>query len=197
MKDKNIEEELNKLSPFLSKIKKQKKEISKLPKDYFINFEDRLMHRIAAENALQPRIKVKSKKRWLEVLFALFKPSSIAIMASCILLLFIGIRNYSTIEKETSPSLLAKLSLKETKDYLGNHVEDLSIEEITSLFDETDLNWIQKENLPIIIEAEKNTNSKKTLKKQKPTIQKVLESTNNNDLLQSITEEDLESYELF
>lgn len=189
MNDKNnIDKELKELSPFLSKLKKNKKQGS-LPNNYFERFEDRLMHRIQEENALTPTIKKTDLSFW-DKLMLLLTPK-FALGFSVAMSLVIGTifvfnnNNISNNDNNNSFSeghLLANLSFEETNNYIINHIDDFSIEDIVASLDIEILEKIE----------EKKLHKQATSSTSSTAMQRAIEAAGGKSILEDLKASDIE-----
>ncbi len=202
MENENIHNELEDLSPLLSRHKKGKKKEVSLPANYFNSFEDRLMARIEEEEALigttQKQEQKKEQRGWFWAWFSMRKLAGFASIA-----LLIGVAIFfwpKPAVEEATPLLLADLSLEETRGYVLDNIEDFSTEQIVAVIEEPIIEAIQEE---VKIMEEEVVDimpvEAKEEKEEKAAIDKALEKINAEDLLDELSEEDLEgsSYELF
>lgn len=195
MKKNKINKELEELSPFLSQFKKDKKEGFSMPENYFDNFEDRLMHRIEEEAALSPERHSDTKETasFFSRIKAFFRPHYAIGFSTCLLLIIGSIYVLKPVDNptnlETMEGLLADGSID---SYIYNHIEDFRTEDIIASLDLEEVADIQKD---IIGEEElvSNTTTKeKSVKTVESSMDKALDAVEVEDLLDDLTEEDLD-----
>jgi len=159
MNKKEIEEELKDISPFLANIKKDKKEGFSMPANYFDRFEDRLMHRIETESALEPKAiqENDNKSVWSFFRGLLTAKMQYAMGISMVVLVMLIalplINQEPTLPSATSSGLLAQLSQEEAKNYVAEHVDDFSTEDLTATVEQERLNELQA-TVTVVVEEE-------------------------------------------
>jgi len=205
MKDKNTKEELQELSSFLHQMKEadDSEKDKAIPANYFQNFEDRLMHRIKEEEALTASPSVKDRPTVLAAFWQWLQWRYVAFAGMTCVLLLVGVwvwNNNSTATNKAAPTLLADLSVEETHSFVINNIEEFETEEIVAMVDEEVLENMQTElaaNLPA--PSKEKGKEVSTAEDKDNALDKALEASDNKDLLDDLTEEDLEggSYELF
>ncbi len=128
-KEKNIDKELEELSPFLAEMKSKKENIE-MPENYFHYLENSVMQQVELENVpILQNEKGESIPFWNR----LFLSRTIVGLASVVLLITAGIY-FSKGEIETSESLqLADLTDTEILNYLSENVEILDIYSLNEL----------------------------------------------------------------
>jgi len=195
MKKNKINKELEELSPFLSNFKKDKKDVFSMPANYFDKFEDRLMHRIEEEAALSPER--HSDKRietpFLSKIKAFFRPHYAIGFSTCLLLIIGSIYVLKPVDSpthlDTMEGLLADGSID---SYIYNHIEDFRTEDIIASLEFEEIVDIQ---VGMIGEEELNSNNvgtEKTIETIKISMDRALDAVEIEDLLDDLTEEDLE-----
>jgi hypothetical protein len=195
MKKNKINKELEELSPFLSNLKKDKKEGFSMPANYFDKFEDRLMHRIEEEAALSPERHSETEETtsFLSKIKAFFRPHYAIGFSTCLLLIIGSIYVLKPANNptnlETMEGLLADGSID---TYIYNHIEDFRTEDIIASLDIEEVVEVQED---IVGEEELNST---VINKEKPTgtikssMDKALEAVEVEDLLDDLTEDDLD-----
>ena len=205
--NKNIKKELEDLSPWLHELKsKSTPERKGPPKDYFQNFEDRLMHRIQEEEALTEKPLVQETRLsswWKRILAGLFQPKyavgfSVAIIVVVFLTNNLG-ENPTAPETSTSNLLLAELSVEETTDYILNNIQDFETTEIMEVVEETMIDDEISEKLTITtIETVSEPNEVLKPIEEENTLNKVLEELEDEEaFLEELTEEEIEELDIF
>ena len=212
MKD-NIDKELDDLSPFLSKHKKSRQNgQSALPEDYFVNFENRLMDRVKydTEEAQYVSQEASGPQRWKSSMKVILRPKYLSLAAACLFGIVIGwqyIGNSNDLPVGTT-KLLAELSVEETQNYLVDNVEDIELDEIATIIADTELQKISEDNLLVVDDSETMENSSEATKEEmedeaiqevpvekvsqeESSIQKAIDKTNTEGLLDDITEEEI------
>ncbi|WMX15032.1 MULTISPECIES: hypothetical protein [unclassified Aureispira] len=196
MEKNKIDKELKDLSPFLSELKKDKKEGFSMPANYFDKFEDRLMHRIEEEQAIEG--KQQSPKRlafsFWEGIKRFFKPHYAIGFSTCALLIIGSIYVLQPVETATKSDVMEGLLADGSIDsYIYNHIEDFKTEDIVALLDVEEVADIQqdmvKEKLTVSNEL---STEEKAVETVKSSMDKALEQVEVENLLEDITEEDLE-----
>jgi hypothetical protein len=203
MKKNEIKDELEKLSPFLSKFKKDKKNGFSMPANYFERFEDRLMNRIYEEEALEATTSPDTGSassptiRFWSFVRLLFIPQYAAGFSIGIVVIVFGLYFFNNgVQTVDQPILLAQvleeeLTLEETKDYIINNIDDFATEDIVESLAAAEVDDIQAD-LPTIektvieeVEIEETQDGKSSM-------DKAFEEIENEDFLDDLTEEDLE-----
>jgi hypothetical protein len=192
MKKNKINKELEELSPFLSNMKKDKKDVFSMPANYFDTFEDRLMHRIEEEAALSPErhSDKKIETPFFNKIKAFFRPHYAIRFSTCLLLIIGSIYVLKPVDSptnlETMEGLLADGSID---NYIYNHIEDFRTEDIVASLEVVDIQGDEigeEELVSNSISIEKSTETIKT------SMDKALDAAGIEDLLDDLTEEDLE-----
>lgn len=198
MKKNKINKELEELSPFLSNLRKDKKDAFSMPENYFDKFEDRLMHRIEAAAALSPKRYSEKKvaSPFLSRIKAFFRPHYAIGFSTCLLLIIGSIYVLKPIDSptnlETMEGLLADGSID---SYIYDHIEDFRTEDIVASLELEELVDIQEYKIG---EEELNSNTvneEKSTERIKSSMDKALDAVEIEDLLDDLTEEDLELLE--
>ena len=124
---KEVKEELQHLSPFLSDLKKENP--FKVPQQYFEQLPDELMNRVRKDRL---RSSDKTKVSWLDQflneLVRIFSPRLVAGFATCVLLLAAG---FFFLRQEQNPAeqeFLAGVSNEEIQQYLSDNIDDIDDE---------------------------------------------------------------------
>ena len=194
MKKNKINKELEELSPFLSNLKKDKKDAFSMPENYFDKFEDRLMHRIEEEAALSPE---RHSDKKIEIPFlsrikAFFRPQYAIGFSSCLLLIIGSIYVLKPVDSSTNLDTMEGLLADGSIDsYIYDHIEDFRTEDIVASLELEELIDIQKD---IIGEEELNSDilsKEKSNETIKASMDKALDAVEIEDLLDDLTEEDL------
>lgn len=195
MEKKKINKELEGLSPFLSNLKKDKKEEFSMPANYFDKFEDRLMHRIEEEAALstERHLEEKTTGSFLSSIKSFFRPHYAIGFSTCLLLIIGSIYVLkpvdSPINVDTMEGLLADGSID---TYIYNHIEDFRTEDIVALLEVDEVADVQED---IVGEEALNStavNTEKTTETIQSSMDKALDAVAADDLLDDLTEEDLD-----
>lgn len=184
-----MKDELNELSPFLAKLKKDKKEKTTIPNNYFENFEARLMNRIHEEEALNPKEIPTMEKPlgfWARMQF-IFAPKFVAGFSMAVVFLVLGVLGLKYNANDNEQVLLAELTVEEAKNYILNNIEDFDTEDIISHLAIDEIVAFQ-ENIPVL----EKTNTATQKENKTSTIDKAIKSANAEDLLKDLTEDDLE-----
>lgn len=201
MKNKEIQDELNELSPFLSDLKKDKKEGFKMPANYFDRFEDRLMHRIKEESALEPQENVTtsppSKVGFWEFMRTLIRPQYAVGFSTCLILLVFGLYyvNNNVESQEECSTLMACLTPDEMNSYIITNIEEFSTEDIVDAMPTEEVAEFQ-DKIPEIKEVIENVVAEPVVESTKAnteqsTMDKALEAAGAENLLDDLSEEDL------
>ena len=195
MKKNKINEELEEISPFLSNLKKDKKDEFSMPTNYFDSFEDRLMHRIEEETALSPEGHSDRKETasFFSKMKVFFRPHYAIGFSTCLLLIIASIYVIQPVDKpsnlDTMEGLLADGSID---SYIYNHIEDFRTEDIIASLNLDEVADIQ---VDVIGEEEPVSNvtpKEKPTKIVKSSMDKALDAVEVEDLLDELTEEDLD-----
>lgn len=182
----NSNDELKELSSFLSKLPKSKKQ-EVLPKDYFQNFEARLMNRINEEEALKPKTIETKTTSWWDKISTIFIPKYAFGFASVIILI-VSVFFVLNDNNATQEDLLAELSQEEATTYIVNNIEDFSTEEIIASLE---LNEIKKiETITIIKPTIENKTTEPS--SSKTAMEKAIEQAGGERILEDLKAEDIE-----
>lgn len=194
----DIKKELEELSPSLSQIPKDRTKGYGIPKDYFSNFEDKLMSAIEADsiNELEKESKVVPIKHQQSGIISLFKNAKVLAAAASIAGLFLLFNSdIFKQDKQDAQQLLAALSHDETNTYILDNIDQFETEDLIEYVDANTLTNL-KSTLP--------TYDTKTIdlsedKDREETADKLLEQTFNdssvNDILDALSDEELEALE--
>ncbi len=206
--NKNIKKELEDLSPWLHELKsKSTPERKGPPKDYFQNFEDRLMHRIQEEEALTEKPLVEETRLsswWKRILAGLFQPKyAVGFSVAIIVVVFFanGLGETPTApQTKTTNLLLAELSVEETTDYIINNIQDFETTEIMGVVEEMVIDEQISEKLTITTIEPASELNEEVLEpaKEDNTLDKVLENLDDEEaFLEELTEEEIEELDIF
>lgn len=189
MREKDNQEEFKNLAPKLKHLLDQEQQRADLPKDYFQNFEARLQQRIATEQSLEPAVPKRSWSNWWQLVW---KPLT-ALAVPALLLLF-WFKPAPQPDMPVQSNFLA-LSTQEIDQYIVQNLEEFSIGDLTTMAETEVLdNWqegilAEATQEPEPIQALPSTLNNPT--KQESSFDKALEATQNEDLLDELTTEDL------
>jgi hypothetical protein len=132
----DIRKELEELSPFLAKLKKEKDGFE-VPVDYFQGLSDQIMDRIKAEEQPAPQAspatpawvtQVKQAIQWL------VQPQYALAIASVAILLVAGWWwNQSNTLRPSSDALFAELSQEDILNYIDQNIENFGTELVTAV----------------------------------------------------------------
>jgi len=198
MEKKKINKELEALSPFLSNLKKDKKEEFSMPVNYFDKFEDRLMHRIEEEAALstERHSEENTTNSFLSRIKSFFRPHYAIGFSTCLLLIIGSIYVLKPVDSPTNLDTIEGLLADGSIDtYIYNHIEDFRTEDIVALLEVDEVADIQED---IVGEEALNAtavNTEKTTETVQSSMDKALDAVAADDLLDDLTEEDLELME--
>lgn len=198
MEKKKINKELEALSPFLSFLKKDKKEEFSMPVNYFDKFEDRLMHRIEEEAALstERHSEENTTGSFLSRIKSFFRPHYAIGFSTCLLLIIGSIYVLKPVDSPTNLDTIEGLLADGSIDtYIYNHIEDFRTEDIVALLEVDEVADIQED---IVGEEALNStavNTEKTTETIQSSMDKALDAVAADDLLDDLTEEDLELME--
>jgi hypothetical protein len=198
MEKKKINKELEALSPFLSNLKKDKKEEFSMPVNYFDKFEDRLMHRIEEEAALstERHSEENTTNSFLSRIKSFFRPHYAIGFSTCLLLIIGSIYVLKPVDSPTNLDTIEGLLADGSIDtYIYNHIEDFRTEDIVALLEVDEVADIQED---IVGEEALNStavNTEKTTETIQSSMDKALDAVAADDLLDDLTEEDLELME--
>ncbi|MFK7797088.1 MAG: hypothetical protein AB8E82_06515 [Aureispira sp.] len=191
MREKDNQEEFKNLAPKLKHLLDQEQQQASLPKNYFQNFEARLQQRIATEQCLEPTAIAPSKRTWNHWLQWLWKP--FVALGVPALLVFFWLRPFEP-NLPVQTDFLA-LSTQEIDQYIAQNLDEFSLGDLTTMAEPEVLdNWqegILEEATPepksIIVPAPKPPHQTK----QESSLDKALEATQSEDLLDELNTEDL------
>ena len=198
-KKDEINNELNEISPFLSDLNKDRKEGFSIPKNYFDNFENRLMSRIREEEALSGSKIADSVDNtifsWIQnAVKLLFTPKYAVSFSIAVVAVVFGIQFFSISTSDTTqePSLIAQLSIEETHLFIVNNIHDFSIDDIIEIV-ETEVIEDLHIDLPSL--HYENKNEKQVINKEKDkqsSFDKALESAEAKNLFDELSDEDFD-----
>jgi len=203
MKKNEIKDELEELSPFLSKLKKDKKEGFSMPANYFEGFEDRLMHRIHEEEALEGTTSSDTGSAssptigFWSFIKSMFRPQYAVGFSVAMVLIVFSLYLFNNGEQTVNqPILLAQvleeeLTLAETEAYIISNIDDFATEDIVESLATEELDDIQAD-LPTIEKTVTEEVEIEEPKDVKSSMDKALEEIDTEDFLDDLTEEDLE-----
>lgn len=195
MKKNKINKELEELSPFLSNLKKDKKESFSMPANYFDKFEDRLMHRIEEETALTavPNSENKKAGNFLSKIKAFFRPHYAIGFSTCLLLIIGSIYVLKPIESPTNLDTMEGLLADGSIDtYIYSHIEDFKTEDIVAFLEVEEVVGIQEDIIGEKAVYSAELKIEKTTETVKSSMDKALDAVAVDDLLEHLTEDDLE-----
>lgn len=202
MKKNKINKELEELSPFLSQLKKDKKEGFSMPANYFDTFEDRLMHRIEEEAALSP-IRHSEKEttfQFFKTIKAFFSPRYAIGFSTCLILIIGSVYVLNPVESTTNIDAMEGLLADGSIDaYIYNNIEDFKTEDIVAFLGEDEVADFQEDIIGEELTVSTNLNLETSTEAAKSSMDKALEVVEIDDLLDNLTEEDLDlnEYDLF
>jgi hypothetical protein len=198
MKNNKINKELEELSPFLSNLKKDKKEDFSMPANYFDKFEDRLMHRIEEEAALSPERHSENGTgvSFLSRIKAFFRPHYAIGFSTCLLLIIGSIYVLKPVESSTNLDAMEGLLADGSIDtYIYNHIEDFRTEDIVALLEVEEVADIQVDMIGEEVPVSNDTPTEKPTETIQASMDKALDAVAVDDLLDDLTEDDLELME--
>lgn len=194
MREKDNQEEFKNLAPKLKYLLDQEQQRAALPKDYFQNFEARLKQRIITEQSLETPVIAAPKHSWSNWWQSVWKPlTALAIPA---LLLLCWLKASPTSEMPTQTDFLA-LSTQEIDQYIIQNLEEFSLGELTAMAEPEVLdNWqegiLAKATQEVELKPiETHIAPSSDPTKRESSLDKALEATQNEDLLDELTTEDL------
>lgn len=200
MKKKEIAKELEGVSPFLFDLKKDKKEDFSMPTNYFNRFEDRLMHRIKAEAILEKVTDYKSATPTLSsfsfwTFLRTFMQLKYAIgFSTSVLLIVLGLYvvNNGTNPPSGDTNIEGLLAEADIDDYINNNIEEFTIDEILTVLVSEEIEIIEKKIAPIEELSVESSVIDNSIEKQASSMDKALETIENDDFLDDLTIDDLE-----
>jgi hypothetical protein len=195
MKKNKINKELEDLSPFLSQLKKDKKEGFSMPANYFDTFENRLMHRIEEEAALSPSSSSQKETtfQFFKTIKAFFSPRYAIGFSTCLILIIGSVYVLKPVESTTNIDVMEGLLADGSIDaYIYNNIEDFKTEDIVAFLDEDEVIDIQEDIIGEELPVSNNFSLGKSTEAAKSSMDKAMEVVVIDDLLDDLTEEDLE-----
>lgn len=191
MREKNNQEEFKNLAPKLKHLLDQEQQQAGLPKDYFQNFEARLQQRIVTEQSLEPA--AAPKHTWNNWWQSLWKPFAALVVPALLVLFWLRPLPEPNIPLPTD---FLALSTQEIDQYIAQNLEEFSLGDLTAMAETEVLdNWQEgiltdttKEPTPI----ETPTTAPSNPTKKESSLDKALETTQNENLLDELTTEDLD-----
>lgn len=142
MKDKNVQKELEEISPFLAKLSGEKKKAN-TPENYFAYLENSVMQQVELEAT--PTLQTTAGTR-VSLWNLLFSPRGAMSLASVALLIFAGfyfIKN-DAVQSDTALQF-ADLTDAEILNYLTDNAETLDIYSLDAAVDASVLEMIEFE----------------------------------------------------
>lgn len=132
-----IRKELEELSPFLSKMKKEK-EGFEVPANYFKQLPDLIMDRIQEEEA--PSYSTAPTTNWLDQIIEriqlLLQPQYAMALASVAILIVASIFFFGQNDDLANATTLAEVSDDEISSYVMNNVEEFEMDLLMEVMDE-------------------------------------------------------------
>jgi hypothetical protein len=132
-----IRKELEELSPFLSKMKKEK-EGFEVPTNYFKQLPDLIMDRIQEEEA--PSYSTAPTTNWLDQIIEriqlLLQPQYAMALASVAILIVASIFFFGQNDDLANATTLAEVSDDEISSYVMNNVEEFEMDLLMEVMDE-------------------------------------------------------------
>lgn len=195
MEKNKINRELEEIAPFLSNLKKDKKEGFSMPENYFDKFEHRLMHRIEEENALSANQNSDNSinVNFLTKIKTFFSPYYAVGFSTCVLLIIGSVyvlQPTDTIDSlVTIDGLLADGSID---SYIYENIEEFKTEDIVALLKIEEVADIQEDMIGEESLLTQETKIEKEVQTVKSSMDKALDAVKVDDLLDDLTEEDLE-----
>ncbi len=129
-KDPTSKKELEELSPFLSKLKKE--EGYQVPFNYFEVLPDQIMEQVTKEQTPIAEPSSKETPPWSlgAWLSNLLQPRYALALASLVLMIFAGtfLADFSTSDPISSDQLMASISPDEARSYVQSNIEDFELE---------------------------------------------------------------------
>lgn len=195
MKNKKVQEELEKMAPFLTEYKKGTPQKMPIPTNYFERFEDRLMHRIQEEEALEKGTNSTGDrllgglgiKSFLKQLFRPYYAlgglaSMLIIIAGC----YWFLTNTTHQETWTEGDMDGLLADGSIDFYIDSNIDNFTTEDIVAILESEELEQMEAEL--IAVDDEKTNRAERSLS----TMDKALEELGEEDWLDELNEEDLE-----
>lgn len=188
MNENERDEELKAMAPHLYQWQQQKPS-EEVPKDYFQNFEARLQRRLAAEQELEaapsmaPTWQERLGRWWQQA----WRPALAAALPAIALLVWWGTTLPGGSAVEPAPTF-ADLSTQEMDQYVEGHLHLFTSQELASILDEEVL------ELPALIEPVEAAPAPETSATE--ALDKALEQTDTENLLDELEVEDLEDLDV-
>ena len=191
MKEENNKEEFRKIAPKLKQLLDKEEAKAELPKDYFQNFEARLQQRLATEESLEPAIPNNANVQWgikgtyiWKYLMALAVPA---------LLILLWLRWPTALVTPASINF-ATVSSQEIDQYMEEHLEIVTVMDLVAMAETEVLDQWEEGIVPVIEPVVLSSPTKVDVLPNQ-SLDKALERTQNDDLLDELTTEDLQMEE--
>lgn len=127
---KEIRDELQELSPFLSSMKEKEQPFT-VPKDYFKQLPDEILAKVQPEKMMQKETQVSWLDRFVAELQWLLQPRPALALATVAILIMAGIFFFNNSTPAVSDVQWADISEEEINAYVASNIEEF----------ETDLLW--------------------------------------------------------
>lgn len=156
---KEIQDELEKLAPSLSKLKKE--DVSGVPENYFSQLPEQILNQIdfSKNKTIAETVSISRSSSWLDQLterLAIFFQPNMAIGFAMMMML--GVATVFTLnDRSGSDTTVADLTSNELENYVKANIDDFEVQELLNLLgNEEEVSWteieIGEENLDEYLE---------------------------------------------
>jgi hypothetical protein len=145
---KEIQDELEKLAPSLSKLKKE--EVSDVPENYFSQLPDQILNQIdfSENKTIAETVSISRSSSWLDQLterLAIFFQPKMAVGFA--LMIMLGVASVFTLnDRSRSDTRVADLTSNELENYVKANIDDFEVQELLNLLgNEEEVSWTEVE----------------------------------------------------
>ncbi|MFT6321883.1 MAG: hypothetical protein ACJAT4_002813 [Granulosicoccus sp.] len=145
---KEIQDELEKLAPSLSKLKKE--EVSDVPENYFSQLPEQILNQIdfSENKTIAETVSISRSSSWLDQLterLAIFFQPKMAVGFA--LMIMLGVASVFTLnDRSRSDTRVADLTSNELENYVKANIDDFEVQELLNLLgNEEEVSWTEVE----------------------------------------------------
>jgi hypothetical protein len=145
---KEIQDELEKLAPSLSKLKKE--EVSDVIENYFSQLPDQILNQIdfSENKTVAETVSISRSSSWLDQLterLAIFFQPKMAVGFA--LMIMLGVASVFTLnDRSRSDTRVADLTSNELENYVKANIDDFEVQELLNLLgNEEEVSWTEVE----------------------------------------------------
>lgn len=196
--EEDIKKELEGLSPLLSKIPKDRKKGYGIPKDYFSNFEDKLMSAIDADSTTESDTdnNVVPFNQHKSAIISLFtNPKVLAVAASILGLFLLFNTDIYKHDKQDAKQLLAALSQDETSSYILENIDQFDTEDLLEYADTDALTNLQRTLATYDVSSVDVSDDREKEETEDKLLEATLNDSSVDDILDALSDEELEDLE--